>query len=181
VIENGAGKLFLIAQDVVRFAKEEGISIGPGHGAAAGSLVCYVTGITGIDPLQHGLLFERFVSRGTAGRMPEFEFDVAHRRRDDLVQLVLRRLGPERAVQAASLPTLSTRSVVREVAHAMGLSAGRIDTIARTLHSEGTTDLWQRWIARRSSALVPRRRASASLAGYRPPAGGLLAPPAAAC
>jgi DNA polymerase-3 subunit alpha len=133
---------FLIARDVVRHAKEEGISVGPGHGTAAGSLVCFALGITSIDPLRHGLLFERFLSRGT-GRWPHFEFDVAHRRRDDLVQYVLRRLGPERVAQAASWTTLSTRSVVREVAHALGFESSRIESLARSLHADGAMDLWQ--------------------------------------
>lgn len=133
---------FLIARDVVRSAREEGIFVGPGRGAAAGSLVCYVTGITALDPLVHGLLFERFVSRGAA-RLPEFDFDVENSGRDALVQRVRREIGPERVAHAASITTLSTRSVVREVAHALGFESEEIDSIGRSLHADGVADLWQ--------------------------------------
>lgn len=133
---------FLIARDVMRYAREEGIFVGPGRGAAAGSLVCYAAGITALDPLVHGLLFERFVSRN-AGRLPEFDFDVENASRDTLVQRVQRELGPERVAHAASINTLSTRSVVREVAHALGFENDEIDAIGRSLHADGVADLWQ--------------------------------------
>lgn len=133
---------FLIAQGVVRYAKEEGISVGPGRGAAAGSLVCYALGITQIDPLAHGLLFERFLSR-SSGRWPEFEFDVEHRHRDTLVQRVVHELRPERVAMVPSLTTLSTRSVIREVAEALGFTADETDAVARSLHADGSADLWQ--------------------------------------
>ena len=133
---------FLVAQGVVRYATEEGISVGPGRGAAAGSLVSYALGITRIDPLAHGLLFERFVAR-SSGQWPEFEFDVEHRRRDELVQRVVRELGSERVAMAANLTSMSTRSVLREVAAALGFAPEETEGLSRSLHADGTTDLWQ--------------------------------------
>jgi DNA polymerase-3 subunit alpha len=117
---------FLIVQDVVRHAKEEGIPVGPGRGSAAGSLVCFVLGITDLDPLAHGLLFERFLS-SRGGPPPDFDLDIGHGRRDELVAACERRFGSDRVVRLASLTTLTARAAVHEVGRVLGLDSKALD------------------------------------------------------
>ncbi|UCE02773.1 MAG: DNA polymerase III subunit alpha [Candidatus Latescibacterota bacterium] len=133
--EKGLASCFLIVQDVVRYAKEEGsIPVGPGRGNVAGSLVAYVTGVTEIDPLEHGLLFERFLSR-TRAALPELDLDVGHRVRDQLMEYVRARLGRVRVAQLSTITRFAGRSAVRAVGRALGIEDATIDSITTWIRS----------------------------------------------
>jgi len=138
--EEGLASGFLVVQDVVRQARARGATLGPGRGAAAGSLVCYLLGITDIDPLVHGLVFERFVSRSRRG-VPGFEIEVAHVDRDAVVRDVLQGFGSERAAHAASLAQVSPRALVRAVATTLGSDAAVVDSVLEALRKDATGDL----------------------------------------
>jgi len=140
--ETELASCFLVVQDVVRRARAAGIPVGPGRGAAAGSLVAYATGITDVDPLPHGLAFERFVSRTRRG-VPAFDFEVGHRHRDVLLRDVLRHFGPERAVRSAVRTPFSARTVVRAVGESLRLDAEVLDAVLADLRTESSGNLWQ--------------------------------------
>ena len=105
---------FLIVGDFVRWARQQQIPVGPGRGSGAGSLVAYATGITGLDPLQHNLLFERFLNKGR-GSMPDFDIDVCMERREEVIAYIRQKYGEESVVQVVSFGTLGARAAVRDV------------------------------------------------------------------
>jgi len=116
---------FVIVRDVVRHAKEEGIFVGPGCGSAAGSLVCYLAGITGVDPLQHGLSFERFV--GSAPSVPEFVLEVERGRAADLGAWFTRRVGAASVVGVADAQVLGHGQAMQALARLEGLDATAVE------------------------------------------------------
>ncbi|WP_043344118.1 error-prone DNA polymerase [Belnapia moabensis] len=111
---------FLTVHEIVRFARDRGI-LCQGRGSAANSAVCYVLGITAVDPGKHDLLFERFVSV-SRGEPPDIDIDFEHERREEVIQHLYERYGRERAAICATIIRYRTRSAVREVGRAMGLS-----------------------------------------------------------
>ena len=111
---------FLTVHEIVRFARDRGI-LCQGRGSAANSAVCYVLGITAVDPAKHDLLFERFVS-ASRGEPPDIDIDFEHERREEVIQHLYERYGRERAAICATVIRYRTRSAVREVGRAMGLS-----------------------------------------------------------
>ena len=110
----------MVTTDLVRFAEEKGI-LCQGRGSAANSAVCYCLGITAVDPARIGLLFERFVSRERR-EPPDIDVDFEHERREEVIQYIYGRYGRERAGLAATVIAYRTRSAVRAVGKAMGLS-----------------------------------------------------------
>ena len=116
----GLSHYFLIVWDIVRFAREQGIRC-QGRGSAANSLVAYLLGISPIDPLAHDLVFERFLSAERAGA-PDIDLDFDAARREEVIQYVYRRYGPEHAAMACTFVTFRARSAVRDVAKVLGLS-----------------------------------------------------------
>ena len=138
--EEGLASGFLVVQDVVRQARARGATLGPGRGAAAGSLVCHLLGISDLDPVEHGLVFERFVSRSRHG-MPVFELEVAHVDRDAVVRDVLQTYGSERAAHAASLAQASARGLVRTVGATLGCDAAVLDAVDDALRTDASGDL----------------------------------------
>ena len=111
---------FLTVHAIVRFARSRGI-LCQGRGSAANSAVCFVLGITAVDPDKHDLLFERFVS-ASRGEPPDIDIDFEHERREEVIQHVYGRYGRTRAAIAATVIRFRTRSAVREVGKALGLS-----------------------------------------------------------
>ena len=111
---------FLIVWDFIRYAKEKGIPVGPGRGSGAGSLVAYVLRITDIDPIQHGLLFERFLNPDRVS-MPDFDIDFCMARRDEVVAYVRQKYGMESVGQIATFMELKARSVLKDVARVLGM------------------------------------------------------------
>ncbi len=120
---------FLTVYDVVRFAREHGI-LCQGRGSAANSAVCYCLGITEVDPAQHALLFERFISRARA-EPPDIDVDFEHHRREEVIQYLYAKYGRQRAALAASLIRWRGRSAVRDVGKALGFVPQQVDTMAR--------------------------------------------------
>ncbi|HET7854430.1 MAG TPA: DNA polymerase III subunit alpha, partial [Candidatus Methylomirabilis sp.] len=131
VIEKiGFAGYFLIVWDFIRFAKDRGISVGPGRGSAAGSLVAYALGITNIDPLRYGLLFERFLNPERISP-PDMDIDFADDRRDEVIGYVAQKYGKENVAQIITFGTLGAKAVIRDVGRALGMPYGEVDKIAK--------------------------------------------------
>ena len=122
---------FLTVHDIVRFARSRGI-VCQGRGSAANSVVCYVLGITEVDPARIGMLMERFISRERR-EPPDIDVDFDSTRREEVIQYVYERYGRDRAALTAIATTYSGRSTIRDVAKALGLGPDQVDRLARTL------------------------------------------------
>ncbi len=118
----GFAPYFLTVHEIVAFARRRGI-LCQGRGSAANSAVCFVLGITAVDPDKHDLLFERFVS-ASRGEPPDIDIDFEHERREEVIQHVYGRYGRDRAAIAATVIRYRTRSAIREVGKAMGCGPG---------------------------------------------------------
>ncbi len=133
VIEKtGFAEYFLIVADLIQWAKDRGIVVGPGRGSAAGSLVSYVLGITDIDPLKYELLFERFLNPDRI-QMPDIDIDFADTRRDEVLAYVKQKYGENNVAQIITFGTMAARAAVRDVGRAFGLSYGFCDKIAKLI------------------------------------------------
>ncbi|MFC5181270.1 error-prone DNA polymerase [Actinomadura harenae] len=120
---------FLIVHDIVAFCKQENI-LCQGRGSAANSAVCYALGITGVDAVRHGLLFERFLSPGRDGP-PDIDLDIEHNRREEVIQYVYDKYGRECTAQVANVISYRPRMAVRDAARALGHSPGQQDAWSR--------------------------------------------------
>ncbi|MBN1643007.1 MAG: DNA polymerase III subunit alpha, partial [Anaerolineae bacterium] len=133
---HGYAPLFVIVADIVRFARENEISVST-RGSVANSLVAYCTGITTVDPVAQDLLFERFLSPartgGSASDAPDIDLDFCSRRRDEVLDYVRRTYGADRVALVATVSTMRLRSAVRETAKARGLDADQIETLCAGL------------------------------------------------
>ncbi len=126
VIEGlGFAGYFLIVNDIVEYCSNEKI-LCQGRGSAANSAVCYALGITSVDAVRHGLLFERFLSAGRDGP-PDIDLDIEHRRREDVIQYVYHKYGRDRAAQVANVISYQPRMALRDAARALGHSPGQQD------------------------------------------------------
>lgn len=120
VIEKtGYASYFLIVQDFVNWAKDDGIVVGPGRGSAAGSFVSYLTGITNIDPIKYDLLFERFLNPERVS-MPDVDMDFADNRRDDVLNYVRKKYGEDHVSQIITFGTMAARAAIRDTGRALG-------------------------------------------------------------
>jgi DNA polymerase III alpha subunit len=134
VIERtGLAEFFLICWDLMRFARERGIPA-QGRGSAANSIVAYVLGITRVDPIRHHLLFERFINEGRTS-YPDIDIDFSSERREEVIQYVYRRYGPEHTGMVCNLVTYRARSAVREVGYALGFPRPLVDRVAKALET----------------------------------------------
>jgi error-prone DNA polymerase len=122
---------FLTMEEIVRFCRERGI-LCQGRGSAANSAVCYALGITAVDPVAMGLLFERFLSRERA-EPPDIDLDIEHERREEVIQHVYEKYGRTHAAMVANVIRYRTRSAVRDVGKALGLSETALDRAAKLL------------------------------------------------
>jgi len=123
---------FLIVWDFINYAKSHSIPVGPGRGSAAGSLVSYSLGITDIDPIKYGLLFERFLNPQRIS-MPDIDVDFCVERRDEVINYVQEKYGKYNVAQVATFGTMLSRAVVRDVARVMGFSYSEADKIAKLI------------------------------------------------
>ena len=123
---------YLIVWDYIRFAKSEGIMVGPGRGSGAASLVAYSLMITNIDPLKYSLLFERFLNPDRVS-MPDFDIDFCYERRQEVIDYVSRKYGQDHVCQVVTFGTLAARACVRDVARVMDLSYSEGDKIAKLI------------------------------------------------
>lgn len=126
---------FLIVWDFIRFAKEAGIPVGPGRGSAAGSLVAFALGITDVDPIVHGLIFERFLNPERVS-MPDIDIDFCYERRDEVIDYVRRKYGSENVAQIITFGTMAAKAAVRDVGRVMGLSYPEVDRLAKLIPME---------------------------------------------
>src|SRR3989441_62874 len=133
--KTGFVSYLLIVWDFIHFARERGIPVGPGRGSAAGSIVAYVLGITDIDPLQYGLIFERFLNPDRISP-PDIDVDFCEARRGEVLEYVRRKYGERRVAQIITFGKLKAKSVVRDVGRVMGLSYRDADRIAKMIPNE---------------------------------------------
>ena len=126
---------FLIVWDYIHFAKEHGISVGPGRGSAAGSLVAYTTGITNIDPIKYSLIFERFLNPERVS-MPDIDVDFCYERRQEVIDYVVKKYGKECVTQIVTFGTLAARGVIRDVGRVMDMPYSFVDSISKNVPSE---------------------------------------------
>ena len=123
---------FLVVWDFIKYAKDNGIPVGPGRGSAAGSLVAYSMGITDIDPLQYDLLFERFLNPERIS-MPDIDIDFCMNNRGRVIEYVRNKYGKENVAQIITFGTMAAKSVVRDVGRVLGLPYGLVDKVAKTI------------------------------------------------
>lgn len=126
----GFAGYFLIVADFIAEARRRGIPVGPGRGSAAGSLVAWSLGITEVDPLRYGLLFERFLNPERSS-LPDIDVDVCQQRREEVIEYVRERYGHDRVAQIITFGTLGARAVLRDVARVMDLGVAETERIAR--------------------------------------------------
>lgn len=121
---------YLIVRDFVSFAKNKGIPVGPGRGSGVGSLAAYFLGITGVDPIKCGLLFERFLNPERVS-MPDFDIDFCDERRGEVIDYVASKYGEDHVAQIINFGTLACRQAIRDVGRALGLPYARVDEVAK--------------------------------------------------
>jgi len=126
---------FLTVWDFIHYAKQQGIPVGPGRGSAAGSLVAYSLGITNLDPLKYGLIFERFLNPDRVS-MPDIDIDFCYERRDEVIDYVKRKYGQDNVAQIITFGTMAAKGVVRDVGRAMNMSFQEVDAIAKLVPAE---------------------------------------------
>jgi len=126
---------FLIVADFIQWAKDSGIPVGPGRGSGAGSLVAYALKITDLDPIQHDLLFERFLNPERVS-MPDFDVDFCMEKRDRVIDYVAERYGRDAVSQIITFGTMAAKAVVRDVGRVMGYPYGFVDKIAKLVPFE---------------------------------------------
>lgn len=128
----GFAPYILIVQDFINWAKQNRIVVGPGRGSSGGSLVCYLTNITNVNPLQHNLLFERFLNPERIA-MPDIDIDFTDRRRDEVIKYVADKYGHDHVAQIITFGTMAARAVVRDVGRALGYTYTYCDTMAKMI------------------------------------------------
>ncbi len=130
--KTGFAGYILIVQDFVNWAKNNRIVVGPGRGSAGGSLVCYITNITNVNPIQHDLLFERFLNPERIS-MPDIDMDFTDRRRDEVLEYVAQKYGRDHVAQIITFGTMAARAVVRDVGRALQIPYSYCDLLAKMI------------------------------------------------
>ena len=158
---------FLIVWDFIHFSKENGISVGPGRGSAAGSLVAYCLFITDLDPIRYDLLFERFLNPGRK-TMPDMDIDFAVAGRERVINYVTEKYGRDRVAQIITFSTMAARAAVRDAGRVLEIPYGVVDRIAKLIPGRtgpdprGVPEVRTRSCARRSTPTRRPRRSSSS-------------------
>ena len=132
ITQMGFPGYFLVVADFINWAKDQGIRVGPGRGSAAGSIVAYVLGITDLDPIQHGLLFERFLNPERVS-MPDIDIDFDERRRADVIRYVTQKYGEERVAQIVTYGTIKAKQAVKDSARVLGYPYAIGDRITKAM------------------------------------------------
>ena len=135
IMQMGFSGYFLIVADFVKWAKENEIPVGPGRGSGAGSLAAYSLGITALDPIRYGLLFERFLNPERVS-LPDFDIDFCMYGRDRVIEYVSQKYGSDRVAQIITYNTLAARAVVRDVGRVMSQPYGFCDSLAKMIPFE---------------------------------------------
>jgi DNA polymerase-3 subunit alpha len=126
----GFAGYFLVVWDFIHYARTQGVAVGPGRGSSAGSLVAYCLGITNIDPMRYGLLFERFLNPERIS-MPDMDIDFADDRRDEVIRYVADKYGRDRVAHIITFGTLGAKAAIRDVGRVLGMSYADVDRIAK--------------------------------------------------
>ncbi len=126
---------FLIVSDFISYAKSKNIPVGPGRGSGAGSLVAYCIGITGINPMKYGLLFERFLNPERVS-MPDFDIDFCYERRGEVINYVNEKYGNDHVAQIITFGTMAARAAVRDVGRVLGMAYAEVDRVAKLIPTE---------------------------------------------
>ena len=132
VVQMGFPGYFLVVADLVRHAKENGIRVGPGRGSAAGAMIAYALGITDLDPIKHGLLFERFLNPERIS-MPDIDIDFDERRRGDMIRYATEKYGEERVAQIVTFGSIKAKAAIRDSARVLGLPYALGDRISKAM------------------------------------------------
>ncbi len=146
VAELGYAAYFLTVHDIVRYARSKGI-LAQGRGSAANSVICYCLGVTEVDPTKHDLLFERFVS-AARNEPPDIDVDFEHERREEVMQYIYARYGRERAGLTATVVSYRSRSAIREVGKAFGLSGDAISRLSSNVWGASRGGVSEEGVAR---------------------------------
>uniref|UniRef100_B8HYJ0 DNA polymerase III subunit alpha n=1 Tax=Cyanothece sp. (strain PCC 7425 / ATCC 29141) TaxID=395961 RepID=B8HYJ0_CYAP4 len=128
----GFSTYFLVVWDYIKYARDHGIPVGPGRGSAAGSLVAYAMGITNIDPVHHGLLFERFLNPERKS-MPDIDTDFCIDRRDEVIKYVTEKYGEDRVAQIITFNRMTSKAVLKDVARVLDIPYGEADRMAKMI------------------------------------------------
>ncbi|MEA4845625.1 MAG: DNA polymerase III subunit alpha [Clostridiaceae bacterium] len=131
----GYSDYYLIVWDYVKFARDNGIMVGPGRGSGAGSLVAYCLGITNIDPIKYNLIFERFLNPERIS-MPDFDVDFCYERRQEVIDYVVGKYGKDRVAQIITFGTMAARAAIRDVGRALNIPYAQVDMIAKKIPFE---------------------------------------------
>ncbi len=126
---------FLIVRDFIYYAKTQGIPVGPGRGSGAGSIAAYCVGITGIDPMKHQLLFERFLNPERIS-MPDFDIDFCYVRRDEVIEYVVKKYGADHVSQIAAFGTMGAKNAIRDVGRALGIPYSEVNEVSKRVPAE---------------------------------------------
>jgi DNA polymerase-3 subunit alpha len=132
IIQMGFPGYFLIVADFINWAKQNNVPVGPGRGSGAGSLVAFVLGITDVEPLRYGLLFERFLNPERVS-MPDFDIDFCQDRRELVIEYVKEKYGADAVAQIATFGTMSSKAVIKDVGRVLGLPYGLCDSISKLI------------------------------------------------
>ena len=132
IIKTGFASYFLIVQDFVNWAKNNGVVVGPGRGSAAGSIIAYILNITNVDPIKYELLFERFLNPERIS-MPDIDIDFADTGRDKVLDYVAKKYGDDHVAQIITFGTMAARAAVRDTGRALGIAYGTCDMLAKLI------------------------------------------------
>ncbi len=128
----GLSGYFLIIKEIIEFARQRSIPVGPGRGSAVGSLALYALGITDVDPLKYNLIFERFLNPARLS-LPDIDADFGDARRDEVIDFIRQRYGEKNVTQVITFGTMQARAVVRDVGRVMGIAYNEIDRLAKLI------------------------------------------------
>lgn len=132
IIKMGYVDYFLIVWDFIRYAREQGIPVGPGRGSGAGSIAAYCIGITSVDPMKYGLLFERFLNPERVS-MPDFDIDFCYEGRQRVIDYVVKKYGTDRVAQIITFGTMAAKGAVRDAARVMGIPYQAADKVSKLI------------------------------------------------
>lgn len=132
ICSKGYASYFLIVQDFVNWAKEQGIRVGPGRGSAAGSIVSYILRITSLDPIQHNLPFERFMNPERPSP-PDIDIDIADVSRDRVIEYVAKKYGDDKVAQVITFGTMEARAAIRDIGRVLGMPYSEPDKVAKMI------------------------------------------------
>lgn len=135
ITQTGFSGYFLIVSDFCRYARENGVAVGPGRGSAAASMVAYLLGITAVEPLRHELLFERFLNPERIS-MPDIDIDFDPDGREKVIKYVTQKYGEDKVCQIITFGTMGAKAAIRDVGRALNIPLGKVDKVAKSIPNE---------------------------------------------